>query len=573
MALHHTSLTRRALVLSIPLAGLATALVGCNANNPKPGATSSSAAGSATSAAPASKGGTLRILTSSSAVNWDPAISQSLAITSLGLVQRRLTAWKVGSDGVTKVVPDLATDTGQVSADGKTWTFTLKDGLAFEDGNPITAADVKYSVERSFAPQLSGGLGYHKALLVGASDYSGPYDGKQLASVEAKDDKTLVFHLNSAYGDWPWIVSMPAFSAVPKAKDNVKTYTTTPVATGPYRVSKTVEGTSITLERNEHWDPKTDEARGGGPDSIIFQLGQDATVAAQRLIADSGDDQFAFGASFVPAAQLAQVQTSAAKDRLVTSGPGALAYLAINTQAKGLDDVKVRKAISLAVDRNAYRVAVGGEIAGEFADTLITPGIPGRKQYASLLKDVAPAGDPEQAKKLLAEAKWSGRTLKFAIADDAVSSAKAEAIQQGLKRAGLTVTIVPLADDVLTEATTQGDGSKYDLTLSSWQPDFPSANGNIQPLFASDQIGKGGYNISRYSNPKADELIKKATETTDPKESGAIWAQADELINADAPVVPLIYTKNSFLHGSKVVGFAIPAFPAYPNYLTVSVAK
>ena len=563
-------ISRRSLALSIPLAGLATALVGCNANNPKPGDTAASS-GAPTAGASAAKGGTLRILTGASAVNWDPAISQGLAITSLALVHRRLTAWKLGTEGTSVVVPDLATDTGKASEDGKTWTFTLKDGVKFEDGSPITSADVKYSVERSFAPQLSGGLGYHKGLLVGGADYAGPYEGKELASIETPDEKTIVFKLNSAYGDWPWIVSMPAFSPVPKAKDNVKTYTTTPVASGPYRVDKTVEGTSITLVRNEHWDAATDEARLGAPDQVIFELGQDATVAAQRLIADSGNDQFAFGAGFVPAAQLAQVQSGPAKSRLVTSGPGALAYLAINTQAPGLDNVEVRKAINLAVDRSAYRVAVGGEIAGEFADTLITPGIPGRKEYATLLKDVDPSGDPEQAKQLLEKANWGGRELKLAVGDDSVASAQAQAIQQGLQRAGLKVTIVPMADDVLTEATTQGDGSKYDLTLTSWQPDFPSANGNIQPLFASDQISKGGRNLSRYSNPKADALIKQATETTDPTKAGEVWAQADELINADAPIVPLIYTKNSFLHGSKVQGFAIPAFPAYPNYLTVSL--
>ncbi len=71
---------------------------------------------------------------------------------------------------------------------------------------------------------------------------------------------------------------------------------------------------------------------------------------------------------------------------------------------------------------------------------------------------------------------------------------------------------------------TQGDGSKYDLTLSSWQPDFPSANGNIQPLFASSQIGDGGYNLSRYSNADVDALIEQATQETDPPDAAAgIW--------------------------------------------------
>jgi peptide/nickel transport system substrate-binding protein len=562
-----TTRRRRAAAVAAPLAALTLALAGCNANADD-GATAPS-----TSAAAVQKGGTLHILTSSTAVNWDPATSQNLAITTLGLVERRLTAWKTDADGATVDVPDLATDTGTPSADGLTWTYTLKDGLTFEDGTPITSKDVKYSVERSFAPELSGGLGYHKGLLVGADKYTGPYQGKELASIETPDDKTIVFHLATAYGDWPWIVSMPSFGAVPQAKDDVETYTTKPVATGPYRVAKTVEGTSITLERNPKWDPATDEARTAGPDSIVFELGQDPTVVAQRLIADSGEDASAFGATFVPAAQLAQVKSGPAAQRLVTSGPGALAYLAINTQAKGLDDVDVRKAISLAVDRNAYRVASGGEIAGDFADTLITPGIPGREQYETVLTGVDPSGDVDKAKQLLASAGWDGRELRLLSADDADSLAGAQAIQQGLQRAGLKVKIVSQAADVYTQTITQADGRGYDLTLSSWQPDFPSANGNIEPLFASREIGGGGYNISRYSNPEADRLIAEATATTDPAEAGKIWSQADRLIAADAPVVPLIYTKNSFLHGSKVANFRIPDFPAYPNYLQVSLTK
>lgn len=568
MSVISTPVGRRAL-LGGSLAAIAVGLVGCNANsksNPSP------SAGTTGSQAPAAKGGTLRILTGSTSVNWDPAISQSLAITSLGLVQRRLTGWDT-SGATTKVVPDLAADTGTASDGGKTWTFKLKPGLKFEDGTPIKAADVKYSIERSFAPELSGGLGYHKSLLVGAESYKGPFQGKQLDSIETPDDTTIVFKLNAPYGDWPWVASTPAFAAVPKAKDNIKTYTSAPVATGPYKVAKTVEGTSITLDRNPNWSQDTDPVRVGGPDQIIFQLGQDATVAAQRLIADSGDDQSAFGAGFVPAAQLAQVQSGPAKSRLVTSGAGAVAYLAINNQAEGLTDVKVREAIALAVDRKAFLVAVGGEISGEYASTWITPGIAGREEYDFILTGIDPSGDAAKAKAKLTEAGWKNRELKLASADDSVSLAESQAIQQGLQRAGFTVKIVSMASDVLTQALTQGDGSKYDLAISSWQPDFPSPNGNIQPLFDSSQIGGGGYNVSRFKNAEVDALIAKATGTTDPAEAGKVWAQADKAIGAAVPGVPLVYTKNSFLHGSKVAGFKIPSFPAYPNYLQVTVAQ
>jgi len=109
--------------------------------------------------------------------------------------------------------------------------------------------------------------------------------------------------------------------------------------------------------------------------------------------------------------------------------------------------------------------------------------------------------------------------------------------------------------------------------VSSWLPDFPSAIGNIQPLFASSEIGNGGYNISRYSSPEADALIQKATAETDATKAQADWVAADKRIMQDAPIVPLLYTKNSFLHGSNVRNFYVAAFPAYPNYLTVSLAR
>ncbi len=162
------------------------------------------------------KGGTLTVLVSSTSTNFDPAKSQSLAITSLALVHRRLTSWKVESGKPAELVPDLATDVGSTSDGGTTWTFTLKDGLLFSDGSPIRAADVKWGLERSFAASFSGGLTYHKDLLAGAAGYTGPFEGARLASIATPDEKTLVFTLARPYGDWGWVASTPAFAPVPE---------------------------------------------------------------------------------------------------------------------------------------------------------------------------------------------------------------------------------------------------------------------------------------------------------------------------------------------------------------------
>lgn len=554
---------RRSAVGALALT-LATGLVlsGCNANPQH----------SDSATAPVHKGGTLTILSSQSEMNLDPAKSQSLAITSEGLVERRLTTWDISPDKPAKVVPDLATNTGTPSDGGKTWTFTLKKNLQYADGKPITTRDIKYGVERSFAKELSGGLSYHKSLLKGGNSYPGPYSGKQLKSIQTPNARTIVFHLNSAYGDWPWIASMPAFSPVPKAKDNPTKFGFDPEASGPYQVKSYQQGTSMVLKRNPHWSSSTDKVRTAGPNKIVFKLGQDTTVEAQSLISDNQNAKNSFGADFVPPAQLAQVERNPqAKKRLTTSKAGALAYLAMNTQKGALKNVAVRKAIEYAVDKKSYQIASGGKIAGDRASTLITPGIPGRKAYNLY---PAPAdGNVAKAKSLLKKAGHAHHvTLTLLTKNDTESLAQAQAIQQGLQRAGITVKLKP---EQLTSFTADATANKptYDLVLSSWQPDFPSANGNISPLFDSSQIGGGNYNLSRYKNPAVDKLIASATAEVKPSSAQALWAKADKRIMADAPVVPLIYTKNSFLRGSDVQNFYIGAFPAYPNYLKVSLSK
>ncbi|MEQ6896965.1 ABC transporter substrate-binding protein [Microbacterium sp. KR10-403] len=552
---------RRHLTGAIALAAAATlALTAC------------SGGGGSSAEKTGSTGGTLTILTSATQINLDPAKSQNLAITTLGLIERRLTTWDIQKGKDPKVVPDLATDTGTVSDDGKTWTYTLKDGLKFADGTPITSEDIKYGIERSFAPELSGGLGYHKSLLVGGEDYKGPYTDGDLDSIETPDDKTIVFHLNSSYGDWPWIVSMPAFAPVPKDKDDPKTYGDDPVATGPYKVSSNKQGTALELVRNTEWDKSTDSVRTAGPDKIIFKESQDVSTSTQSLITDAGSAKTSFLATYLGAAELALVNKNpSAKERLATSDAGPINYLAMNTQRGALKDLKVRQAIEYAVDPKAFIIAQGGSQAAIRATTLITPGIPGRQEY-----DLYPSGDDgdvAKAKQLLQEAGHSDDlNLVLWAANDSSSQAQAQALEQGIERAGIKVTIKPLdINTMYTDAT--GDNPDYDLILGGWQPDFPSANGNIQPLFDSSQIGGGGYNLARYSNSEVDGLIDQATAATDPAQAQSLWAQADKRIMQDAPVVPLTYSKQSFLAGSDVENFFIASFPAYPNYLTVTLKQ
>lgn len=548
--------SRRGFLAGAGMSALALTLAACGANERS---TSSS-----TAAVTASSGGTLHILTSSTDINWDPAKSQSMPVTSLAFVHRRLTTWKLTKGSEAEVVADLATDTGTVSDDGLSWTYTLKDGIVFEDGTAITSAHIKYGVERTFAAALAGGLTYHKTLLADTDGYEGPYEGKHLDSIETPDDKTIVFHLKQAYGDWPWIVAQPAFSPVPEDKDDPSTYAQKPVASGPYRVAEYSTGVKATLERNTKWSASTDDVRTALPDSIVFELSQDASTATQRLIASTGDDANAFGADLVAAAQLAQISGNAsAKSRLATTPEGGpLMYLAINTER--ITDLEVRTAIAQAVDKAAVVSALGGELGAVAATTVIAPGIPGREAFDGI------ATDAETAKSTLA-----GKDVPSLIlltSNSTANAAVAEAVAQSLTEAGLKVTIDPVESDAYAERATQGDGSTYDLAIASWNADFPSANAYIQPLFASSEIGNGGYNISRFSDKDVDAAIEKAIATLDTASAQKQWVELDKKIVEQAAIVPLANRRNSFLAGSGVSGFFVESYPAYPNYLILGVS-
>lgn len=233
------------------------------------------------------QGGTLYILNQSdpTAHHLDPAriyTSGGGAVPSL-IFRTLTTRHRVPGEAGDQVVPDLATDTGKPSDDAKTWTYHLKDGLKFDDGTPITAKDIKWGVERSFAPELPGGIPYLRDWLVGGEDYKGPYKGKELDSIQTPDDKTIVFKLRKPEGDFPYVATATQFAPVPKAKDDGTGYEKHPVASGPYKVQSHEQDKSMVLVRNPYWSRAVDDQRLACPDRIEGTYGLNAAVINQRL--------------------------------------------------------------------------------------------------------------------------------------------------------------------------------------------------------------------------------------------------------------------------------------------------
>jgi peptide/nickel transport system substrate-binding protein len=564
-----TKRSRRVVPVGLALV-LALAVAGCNANSSSDGPTEEK---NATAMESVPQGGTLHYLSRRATETFETANAQMVPTSRLRWVHRGLTSWQTFPDKDTILVPDLATDTGTTDDGGKTWTFTLQEGLTFSDGSPITAQDVKYGIERSFAPMFQGGLGYHKTLLEGAADYDGPYDGDELDSIEVVDDHKIVFHLTRPFGNWPWIVSMPAFAPVPEAADTEpETYGEKPVASGPYMVTSFSKGTQAVLERNPNWKADTDQARLAGPDKIILDMGLNNDTIVQRLIDDKGDDKNAISNALISPSQFQRIESDPSiSDRMANGPSGYFRYLAMNVKRPGLSDVRVRQAINYAINKSEIQSVYGGpKFGGTITSSIMTEGIPGATDYN--LYDGGDTGDVDKAKELLADAgvKDLKLTLTYPTDVSAIEEKEAQSIKNSLARVGIEVELKGLDGDTWYELISASDGD-FDMTTNGWGADFPSGMSTIQPLFASSEIGDGGGNASQYSNPAVDAAIDAAISEPDLVKAGEMWAAIDKQIMADAPIVPFLVQRTQALAGSNVLNYFMPAYPPFANELVVGV--
>ncbi|MGW1927622.1 ABC transporter substrate-binding protein, partial [Streptomyces massasporeus] len=238
------------------------------------------------------KGGELKFIGSQEADSWDPQRGYYGFVWDFArYYTRQLVTFKAEPGAAsTELVPDLATDAGKVSADGLTYTFTLKDGVTWEDGKPITSKDIKYGIERIWAQDvISGGPIYLQQVLDPKGEYKGPYkdtsaDKLGLKAIETPDDKTIIFKLPVANGDFLQMLAMPAASPVRQDKDTKAKYGLKPFSSGPYKWQSYTPNKSIKLVRNDKWDAKTDTVRKALPDSVSVTFTTNADDMDNRLV-------------------------------------------------------------------------------------------------------------------------------------------------------------------------------------------------------------------------------------------------------------------------------------------------
>jgi peptide/nickel transport system substrate-binding protein len=509
------------------------------------------------------QGGTLEILDQASATghHLDPArIYTSGGGEVPTLLFRTLTtrSHKTGDAG-NNVVPDLATTIGTPNADATTWTYQLRDGLEFEDGTPITSADIKYGVERSFSPDLPGGIPYLRDWLIGGATYQGPYKGGgELNSIETPDAKTIIFKLRKPEADFPYAASETQFAPVPKAKDTGTSYEKHPISSGPYEVVSSEQDKSLVLARNPHWSRKVDPIRLACPDKIEATYGLDSAVINQRLSTSAGKDANAVttDTSLSPA-ELARISSDPSLSKRVAKGKfGDDTYIAFDPKQKPFNDIRVREAIAYAVNRQSVVNAVGGSSLAEPATTFL----PDQAAFGYQPYDAFPAGptgNPAKAKQLLAQAGYpNGLTITLAHRNDDSNldgPAIATALQAALKLAGITVKLQP-TDSTGYDSAGEKPSTEPALSLRTWGADWPTGGPFLGPIFDGRQIltAGGNFNYSQLNDPKINAEFDAISKITDLSQSRPRWGALDAEIGQMALTVPLFHPIYQYLYGKNV---------------------
>ncbi|GEP38496.1 ABC transporter substrate-binding protein [Nocardioides psychrotolerans] len=483
----------------------------------------------------------------------DPANGWSVLGNSIqqALTHRSLVQFRRDQEtGAMELVPDLATDLGRPNEDFTEWTFTIKD-VNWENGNPITAEEVKYGVERTFDSEtFTSGPGqvYSVSNFDCGEGYTGPQDGD--CPGITVDGQDITFAMQGPFPDMDFWSTFMAIGPIPLENSEFPAYGRMPLSSGPYKIKEFRVNESLTLEKNPEWDAASDPARHQYADEWVFKFDQDQEKTDQLLLSDSADAQTTvsngLGATNVAALR------DALGDNFIQQTGQCVSYR--TPDYTKIDDINIRKAIAWAYDFENITLA-GGNIPGVTripASTIMPPGMSGRKEYFPDTEQFV--YDPEKSKALLAEAGAEGYKLTFVYDDsDAEAKAAAEQEKKGYENAGFTVEMIPYQEDAyaLWDDAESPINAKLNLRSVNWCSDWPSASTMIPPLVESGQP----YNTSYFSETEVDDRIKEIA-TLPLEDQAAAWGDLDELIGTKYfPMIPTAYRNDLFGAGSKIGGF------------------
>ena len=453
--------------------------------------------------------------------------------TLSGGIQRLIMDGLFGFDDDMNIIPLLA-ESYEANDNATEFTIHLRQGISFTDGTPFNADAAKANFDRWGDPDL--GL-KRTSLLCNI-----------LESTEVVDEYTVKVTLTEPFGAFISTLAHPACVLMsPKViAEGSEACAEHPVGTGQYEFVEWIAGDHATVTLNKDWWGYDAEICGGtalaepdaGFKSITFRP---VTENASRVaMLQAGDADFIWP---VPTESMSTL--AADPDVYVDAGEGIVVrWLFLNTQKEPFNDVRVRQAMNYGVDKDAYIAVVKNGLASQ-ATSVLGPAVQhykGNDPYSY---------DPEKAKELLAEAGYpDGFDTTIICRSTTADLKQSEFLQQQLAQIGVNVEIRSFENAIVSEMVEghEGPGSEaeVDMYISGWSSSTGDADWGIRPLLAKESEPPASFNISYFENDELDELLYAALETADEEKRAGYYAQAQDLIWEECPMVFLAVDYNTW---------------------------
>ncbi len=435
--------------------------------------------------------------------------------------------------------PDIV-KSWDISPDGTVYTFNLRKDVKFHDGTPLTASDIKYSWERTCNP-LTGSR-TAKTYLGDIAGVNEVLSGKtsKISGIRIVNDYTLEVTLDAPRSYFLYKLTYPTTFIIDKK--NVATggnWALRPNGTGPFKLTEWTESQRLVLESNRLYY--------GSPaklDSVVFLL----WGGVPMVMYETGE----IDVTSVPVSYIDKVTNPSEPfyNELFISQKMSLYYIGFNVTEPPFDDINVRRAFSMAIDRKKITSLIFRDMA-EPAFGILPPGMPGFNEELDVLDY-----DPEQARQLLAESKYGSAaglppiTLTTPGLGAIISSDLEAIIEQWKTNLGVELEVRQLEPERYIYNLSEEKDSLFDI---GWIADYPHPQDFLSVLFESGSA----YNYGTYNNPEINALLAEAGLETDRDTSFELYRQAEVKLIEDAACVPLWFGEDYYLVKPYVSGFFI----------------
>jgi peptide/nickel transport system substrate-binding protein len=408
---------------------------------------------------------------------------------------------------------------------GRTLSFRMRRGVRYSTGEPVRAGDIRRAIERTYDIRDSPGQQYYGAV-AGAEACAGKPEPCDLSEGIVADDAsgTLVIHLSRPDPNLPYKLALPTAHAVPASAPRAEAKAGLP-STGPYRIARAIPERELLLVRNPHFEEWSSAAQPAAyPDRIHLRQGlePEAQLAAIR---DGRADLVADGYNF-PDALLRPLSVAYAS-RLRANPSDGIEYAFLDTRSAPFDDLRVRRALNMAVDRSP----TAGSITGSPTCQVIPPGSVGHARYCPF----GLRGDLARARTLVARSGTRGARIRV-WRPPGQPATRMELVVKALRRLGYRPAVRSIGFD--RYFTMLQSGAPPQIAWFGWFMDYPAPSAIIEPLLSCG----APLNYGRFCDRSIDTLAERASklQTSDPRAAYDLWARVDRRLTDAGAWVPIV---------------------------------